>query len=132
MCTLTFVFCPTRSNLKESPVALMVFLILTPSTPLPWVFSGDCRKQELKPIPGKAPGEQKLCKADADDSSDGQASLCSCFSVLLTVRAMAGFVLQFFCGTDEDGLDWIEASAESESSLSVCRTKVSSVLIEFC
>lgn len=91
----------------------MVFLILTPSTPL---LSGDCRKQELKPIPGRAPGEQKLCKADADDSSDGQASLYSCFSVLLAVFAMAGFVLQFFCGADKNGLDWIEASAEPVSA----------------
>lgn len=112
MCTSTFVFCPTRSHLKESPVALMALLILTPSTPLPWAFPGDCRAQELKPIPGKAHGEQKLCKADADDNSDVQTSLCSCFSVLLAVCVTAGFVQRFLRLADGDGLDRREASAE--------------------
>lgn len=51
MCILTFVFCPTRSNLKESPVALMPFLILTPSTPVPWVSSGGCRAKRLTAHP---------------------------------------------------------------------------------
>lgn len=97
MCILTFVFCPTRSNLKESLVALMAFLILTPSTPVPWVYSGDCgvrganSPSQAKHVVSESYAKELLMTTLI------RSLLCSCSSGLLAVQLVAGLVQQFLC-----------------------------------